>query len=192
MLNALTGGAYPLDPLLAENFKDSSIRGGYPGMDSIGRLLNDAETNMENRTLIPPRPGMDDLLDQLEDSIENSPSESTHAEIPDDTFLPPRDDSQDISSGEKKGAPPMPYYLESPQRSVQSHTPPHRLGGRIGRRGGSGFTMSRTVQSGQRYCPLERAFVSVDTCEDCEYYDEDGDSENGPHCTYEDEEESRF
>ncbi|MCK4791142.1 MAG: hypothetical protein KAV87_45845, partial [Desulfobacteraceae bacterium] len=190
MLNALeqnmTVGSYPSDPLPAKNLQD--------GIDGLGRPLGDAEADIENGPPVRPENGMDDLLTQLEDSIENSSPIPLEPEMPDmhpescgitdDKF------SQPQSSG--RDAPPLPYYIEDSQQPAPLHAPPYRQAGRIGRRGGGSFSGTQPGRRDETYCPIEKRIVTPDFCEDrdCKYYrGEDSDSDGDWHCAYYDEEE---
>ena len=191
MLNALTGGAYPLGPLLAGDFQDPLIGGRYPGIDNIGKLLGDVEADIENRSLMPPKPGMnlDKALDQLEESIEKSPPEPGQTEMPE--IHTPQQNSKPVTSGKgTDDTPPLPYYLEDSHQATPFHALPYRQGGRVGRRGGRDFGSSQTGQDNELYCPIKDEYVSQDTCRDCEYYEEYPDSETSWRCTYDNEEES--
>ena len=184
-------------------------------MDSIGKLLGETEADIENRSLVPPRQGMapgettdhlegstektppklwgpDELgrkLGRLEEDIETSPAEAGFIEPQIDM---PQQNSPAISEKGTDDTPPLPYYLENPQQAAPFHTPPHRQGGRIGRRGGRDFKSSQPGQSDKKYCPIEDDYVSQDFCEDkdCKYYVKDSDSEIAWQCTYHDDEES--
>lgn len=206
MSNPLTGDAYPLDSRLTRDIQYPSIGEGMdigqtldhlergietsppirPGPDDLGKTLDQLEENIEN--LPPIRPGPDKLgrkLDRLEERIENLPPEGGHIEP---EIHMPQHNPVTFGKG-TDDTPPLPYYLEDPQIQATRSLPriPNR---RIGRRGGTSIRNSHAAQSDQTYCPIERDFVSVETCEDCEYYDEDSDPETGWRCTYHDDGES--
>ena len=180
MLNALTRGAHTFD------------QQDFLYMDGLGSFLGDAEVSIEDNRPTPIRPGPDDLgrkLDRLEETIETSPAEAGFIEP---EIHMPQQNSPVISEKGTDDTPPLPYYLENPQQTAPVHTPPHRQGGRIGRRGGRELKSSQPGQSDKKYCPIEDDYVSQDFCEDkdCKYYVKDSDSETAWHCTYHDDEES--
>jgi hypothetical protein len=175
----------PLDPFSDDPFdamsnalEQNMTSGAYPLDPSTQRSL------MEDR--------MDDLLTQLEGSIENSSPIPLEPGIP-DMHTESHDSSDDRFSLPQAGSryvPLLPYYIEKSQQATPP-CKPHRPAGRIGRRGGSSGG-TRPGQGDETYCPVEKRVVTSDFCKDrdCEYYDEDSDQGNGRYCTYHDEENS--
>jgi len=160
----------PLDAL-EQNIENGPIPGDMAFQDPLCQMLNELEQGIEASEVKPPP----------------MPEEPAVLENQAQGFLPPQEAGSEQGTG---ASPPLPYYIEGPQQVRRFHAPPYRQRGRIGRAGGTAFGSSHAEQPDQRYCPIEKGFVSMHTCEDCDYYDEDGDPETGSHCTYYSEEES--
>lgn len=161
---------------LEQNIENAPIPGGIAFQDPLCQMLGKLEQSIEASVVKPP------LVPEEPGVLEN----------PSQGYLPLQEESQEARPEQETiHSPPLPYYIETPQRPAPFHTPPHRQGGRIGRRGGRDFKSSPAGQGDKIYCPIEKDYVSRDFCEDqdCEYYDEDGDPDSGWHCTYHDDEE---
>lgn len=141
---------------------------------------------------------LDTMLDELEHSIQAN--HVAPAPVPKETGvdenlswgdLPQQQSWQFVSEHESVDSPPLPYYIDTLQQDASFHATPHCPAARVGRRGGGGLINSYTGPGDKIYCPIEKNYVVFpDFCEkqNCEYYTEDSDQENGLSCTYHNEE----
>lgn len=161
----------PLDAL-EQNIENAPIPGDAAFHDPLCGMLDKLEQGLEASEVRPP------LVPEGSEAPENS----FHGHSPQVQGRRAASERRSVDS------PLLPYYLEDPQQNALPHAPPYHPGGRIGRRGGRSSISSHAAQSDQTYCPIKKDFVSVDSCEDCEYYVEDSDSEIDWRCSYHDEE----
>lgn len=183
MLNGLeqdiTGCTHPFD------------REEYLYMDSLGELLRDAEVSIENSQPIPPALGMEQDITNINEGTvaPDKPLSTSYEGFADSAWAysspqPESPNARPAADRAAAGAPPLPYYIEAPQRLTRSHLPPPSVPQRGGR--GAGIRNSSTEQLDERYCPVEDdVVVPQETCMGCEFYDRDTET-----CTYYDEEES--
>lgn len=182
MLNALeqdiTGCTHPFD------------REEYLYMDSLGELLRDAEVSIENSQPIPPALGMEQDITNINEGTvaPDNPLSTSYEGFADSAwaYSSPQPESPNARPAVDRaaaGAPPLPYYIEAPQRLTRSHLPPPSAPQRGGR--GAGIRSSSEHRE-ERYCVMEGGWVLQETCtENCEYYDQDAGL-----CRYDNGEES--
>ncbi len=156
------GNFSPSDPLAAMNLKVPGAEEDYFHMDSLGKLLTDAEAAIENTPAIPPT----SPIDHLENSIQN-------------TSIPPEAEAKEVQlfkgsgwgyssppiGSDKTTPPPLGIYDEPSTRPAfyANLGPITQHGGRIRNKYGGDDKI---------WCPLEDDFISPQICQnqDCEHY----------------------
>ncbi len=162
--SGIPGSLGALDPSAATNFQGPLADRDNLNMDNLDEMLDSLEDSIENSPPIPPisqTNDLDTLLTALEKNIEN-------------TSIPPESQIE-VELSEDWGCPTPSIDTPSPPPGIYEYPAiqPNRDKRPIGMR--EGMSQNKSGADDKIWCPVENAYISPEVCEDkeCEHYNSD-------------------